>query len=47
MSDAIEVLRMWVKTINDFPNCKELRIQKREFDTLKEILKELEEGVEK
>lgn len=41
---AIEVLKMWVKTIDTFPNCKELRIQKGEFDTLREILKQLEKG---
>lgn len=45
MSSAIEILKMWVKTIDNFPNCKELRIQKGEFDTLRELLKELE-GVE-
>ena len=42
MSEAKEVLKMWVNTINNFPKMKTLIIHKGEFDILKELLKELE-----
>ena len=43
MSNAKRVLEMWVKTINDFPNIKKLEICEGEFDTLRELLKELKQ----
>lgn len=42
MSSVIEVVKMWVETIN-LPNCKSLLIYKSEFPILKEAIVALEQ----